>query len=90
MKSRTIESVVRAEARGSFIDVTDELMRAIKDAGVTEGCAVAYCRHTTCGLLINEMEAGALDDLRRRLETLVPDGYFAHDDLDRRTQNLIP
>lgn len=90
MKSETSESVVRAEARGSFIDVTEELLRAIKDAGVTEGCAVAYCRHTTCGLLINEWEDGALDDLRRHLNELVPDGYFAHDDLGRRTQNLVP
>jgi secondary thiamine-phosphate synthase enzyme len=90
VKSETSESVVRAEARGSFLDVTDELLRAIKDAGVTEGCAVAYCRHTTCGLLINEWEDGALDDLRRHLGGLVPDGYFAHDDLGRRTQNLVP
>ncbi len=69
--------------------MTDDLRRAIKDSGVTDGCAVAFCAHTTCALLINEWEDGALDDLRKRMEALVPgDVYYAHDDLERRTQNL--
>ena len=83
MRSATIHAVVRADARGQFLDVTEELLRAIKDCGITHGCAVAFCRHTTCGLLINEWEDGALDDLRRHLQRLVPDGYFAHDDFER-------
>lgn len=91
MKSRTIESVIVAERRGEFVDVTEELQRAIKDSAITEGCAVAYCRHTTCGLLINEWEDGALEDLGGHLERLIPDdGYFKHDDLGVRTQNLQP
>jgi secondary thiamine-phosphate synthase enzyme len=51
--------------------------------------AVAFCPHTTCTLLINEWEEGALSDFRDRLEALVPDDdYYAHDDMERRTQNL--
>jgi secondary thiamine-phosphate synthase enzyme len=50
---------------------------------------VAFCAHTTCTLILNELEDGALDDLRRRLDQLVPaDVYYGHDDLDRRRQNL--
>jgi secondary thiamine-phosphate synthase enzyme len=89
VKSTTVTIQVRPESRYGFVDVTDDLRRAIKDSGVTEGCAVAFCAHTTCALLINEWEDGALADLRSRLETLVPaDMYYAHDDLERRTQNL--
>jgi secondary thiamine-phosphate synthase enzyme len=89
VKSTTLAIQVVPEGRHAFVDLTDELRRAIKDSGVTEGCAVAFCSHTTCSLLINEWEDGALDDFRLRLETLVPpDVYYAHDDLDRRTQNL--
>ena len=40
---------------------------------MTEGCAVAFCAHTTCALVVNEWEDGALDDLAQRLETLVPE-----------------
>lgn len=89
MKSTTVTATIRPAERLAAIDLTDELRRAVKDAGVTEGCAVAFCTHTTCALVVNEWEDGALDDLRLRLRTLVPeDVYYAHDDLERRTQNL--
>jgi secondary thiamine-phosphate synthase enzyme len=87
-KATTIE--VMASERYGYLDVTDELKRAIKDAGVTEGVAIAFCEHTTTALLINEWEDGALADFRRHLNDLVPhEGvYYAHDDFDVRTQNM--
>jgi secondary thiamine-phosphate synthase enzyme len=89
VKSSTITIEVRPDRRHAFVDLTDELRRAIKDSGVTDGCAVAFCAHTTCALLVNELEDGALADFRHRIEALVPGGvYYAHDDLERRTQNL--
>jgi secondary thiamine-phosphate synthase enzyme len=89
VKSTTLTIEVLPEARHAFVDLTDELRRAVKDSGVTEGCAVAFCAHTTCALLVNEWEEGALEDFRKRLDALVPgDAYYAHDDLERRTQNL--
>jgi len=89
VKSATLTIRVLPGRRHDVVDVTDELCRAIKDSGVTDGCAVAFCAHTTCALIINEWEDGALDDLRARLDALVPGGvYYAHDDLERRTQNL--
>jgi secondary thiamine-phosphate synthase enzyme len=89
VKSTTRTIQVRPAGRHDVIDLTDDLRRAIKDSGVTEGCAVVFCAHTTCALLINEWEDGVLDDLRRRLDAVVPgDVYYAHDDLERRTQNL--
>ena len=89
MKSTTLTIQVRPAARLDVVDLTDDLRRAIKDSGVTEGCAVVFCAHTTCALLINEWEDGVLEDLRTRLRTVVPgDIYYAHDDLERRTQNL--
>jgi secondary thiamine-phosphate synthase enzyme len=81
---------VTAAERYAYLDLTDELRRAVKDSGVTDGAAIAFCSHTTCALLINEWEEGALSDFRARVRALVPDEdhYYAHDDLDRRTQNL--
>jgi secondary thiamine-phosphate synthase enzyme len=89
VRSRTTSVEVTLPARYAYLDLTEELQRAIKDAGVTEGAAIIYCPHTTCALLINEWEDGALEDFRERLRALVPDdAYYAHDDLERRTQNL--
>jgi secondary thiamine-phosphate synthase enzyme len=89
VKSATTTIDVAVPERFGYLDLTEELQRAIKDAGVTDGAAVVFCAHTTAALLINEWEDGALEDFHHRLERLVPlDTYYAHDDLDRRTQNL--
>jgi secondary thiamine-phosphate synthase enzyme len=89
VRSRTFTVLAKPPARHHVVDLTEDLRRAVKDAGVTEGCAVAYCTHTTAALLINEWEEGALEDFRVRLEALVPgDAVYAHDDMERRTQNL--
>jgi secondary thiamine-phosphate synthase enzyme len=90
MKSATTAVEVSAPQRYAYLDLTDDLQRAIKDAGVTEGAAIAFCEHTTCALLINEWEDGAMADFRRHLTDLVPHegAYYAHDDFDIRTQNM--
>ena len=90
MKSSTISIEVIAPERYAYLDLTEDLQRAIKDAGVTDGAAIAFCEHTTAALLINEWEDGALADFRRHLADLVPDDgvYYAHDDFDIRTQNM--
>jgi secondary thiamine-phosphate synthase enzyme len=91
VRSVTTTVEVVAPKRYTYLDLTEDLERAIKDAGVTEGVVVAFCAHTTCALIVNEWEDGALADLRSRLLDLVPDdAYYAHDDLARRTQNLDP
>ena len=92
MNASTSSITVTPDERFSYLDLTDDLRRAVKDADITDGIAVAFCAHTTCALLINEWEDGALDDFRRHLTDLVPhdDAYFRHDDFEIRTQNLQP
>jgi secondary thiamine-phosphate synthase enzyme len=84
----TTELVVRATACCEPVDITDDIERLIDASGVRNGLAHIFCKHTTCGVLINEFEDGLAEDLKRAMELLVPYGYFAHDDLTRRTQNL--
>jgi secondary thiamine-phosphate synthase enzyme len=85
MTSATFSVTVAPQHRNATVDVTNDLARAVEDSGVVDGCVIAYCLHTTCGLLINEWERGALEDLRDRLDALVPDDFdYAHDHLARR------
>ena len=85
MRTATTTLEVQVEGRFGFSDLTDELRRAVKDSGVTDGLAVVFCRHTTCALLVNEWEDGALADFAERLQALIPgEIYYAHDDLARR------
>ncbi|HEU5002753.1 MAG TPA: secondary thiamine-phosphate synthase enzyme YjbQ [Actinomycetota bacterium] len=89
MRSATTTLQVTPAGRLDVVDVTEDLERAVKDSGVTEGCAVAFCAHTTCTLVLGEFEDGLLEDFRKRLDALAPtDSYYAHDDLTRRYQNV--
>lgn len=84
---RTVD--VNTAGRLDIIDLTEELIATVDEAGITQGCVMAFCAHTTATLILNELEDGALEDLRRRLDQLVPaETYYAHDDLERRRHNL--
>ena len=76
MTSATTTIEISAPERYAFVDLTEELERAIKDSGVTDGSVVAFCAHTTCALIINEWDDGALEDFRARMLRLVPDDLY--------------
>lgn len=69
-----------------LVDVTDAV-DAIVD--VAEGALHVWCPHTSCGLLVGELEDGFHEDLERVLEAVAPVARpWAHDDMARRHQNL--
>ena len=71
-------------------DITDEVAAAVQESAITDGIACVYSPHTTCCIRVNEFESGFLDDFTTLLRRLVPaEGqYYAHDDWDRRTENI--
>jgi secondary thiamine-phosphate synthase enzyme len=70
-------------------DITDDVREAVAQSGVTNGIACVYSPHTTCCVRVNEFEAGFIDDFASLLRKLVPsDNYYAHDDWDKRTENV--
>lgn len=82
---------VSAPRRLGFVDLTPALEREAAQIGDRDGFALAFARHTTCALIVNELEDGAQADFAARLDQLFPPSiYYAHDDLSIRTQNLQP
>ena len=72
-------------------DITDEVNAAVRESGVENGIACVYSPHTTCCVRVNEFESGFLEDFATLLKRLVPsEGYYAHDDWGKRTENLCP
>ncbi len=73
-------------------DITVDVAEAVRESGVTDGIACVYSPHTTCCIRVNEFESGFLQDFTTLLRRLVPaEGqYYAHDDWDRRTENICP
>lgn len=79
------EIVVETAERRAFIDVTPQVGERVLAARVQTGVAHVHSCHTTTGLVLNENEPLLLQDLRRALERLSPQGMsYAHDDIARR------
>jgi secondary thiamine-phosphate synthase enzyme len=78
------------ERASQFIDLTDDVLAAVERAEVENGMALVYSPHTTCAIVINELETGFIDDFAELLAEIAPaDGrYYRHDDLDIRTQGI--
>jgi secondary thiamine-phosphate synthase enzyme len=73
----------------SVRDITDEVNEAVAASGIRDGIACVYSPHTTCCVRVNEFEQGFMDDFAALLRRLVPqETYYAHDDWDRRTENI--
>ena len=72
-------------------DITEDVETAVRESGVVDGIACMYSPHTTACVRVNEFEAWFLQDFATLLRRLVPsDDYYAHDDWDRRTENICP
>jgi secondary thiamine-phosphate synthase enzyme len=85
------ETNLRTAGGLTVTDITDEVNEAVQESGIRDGIACVYSPHTTCCVRVNEWEAGFLEDFAGMLQGLVPsDRYYAHDDWDRRTENLCP
>lgn len=71
---------VRTERRTQFVDVTEEVERAIEKAGTLSGVCCVYVPHTTAGVTINEhFDPDVATDLEKMFEGLAPKmGTYRH------------
>jgi secondary thiamine-phosphate synthase enzyme len=85
------ETKLRTAGGLTVTDITDEVQEAVRESGISEGIACVYSPHTTCCVRVNELEQGFVEDFAELLRRLVPtESYYAHDDFDRRTENICP
>jgi secondary thiamine-phosphate synthase enzyme len=83
------ERQMRTAGGLTVTDITDQVAECVLESGVRDGIACVYSPHTTCSVRVNEWEAGFLQDFATLLRRLVPsESYYAHDDWDRRTENI--
>ena len=73
-----------------FRDLTEEIERFLKESGIKEGQVLVFSKHTTVAVCINEKEKGIVKDFKNLLKKILPkDGYYCHNDLKIRTENLV-
>ena len=88
---KTFQREVQLRTAGGLTvkDITEDVRRAVRESGIHDGICCVYSPHTTCSVRINEWERGFLEDFAVMLKRLVPtEHYYAHDDWDRRTENV--
>lgn len=80
----TIE--VQSPGRVAVVNVTADARSALARAGLRRGLALFTVPHTTCGLCVNEDEAGLREDLvhlaSRLVDLISPEAGFRHDAVD--------
>jgi len=91
MQLKTHREIIKRTATREleFMDITDEVKKIVARAGITDGMALVYSRHTTAAVKINENEPLLLGDMARFLQRVAPkDGDYKHNDFVVRTENM--
>lgn len=84
------EFETKTGGRFDALDITGELDGVVRESGIQTGNALVFSPHTTCAVLIARPGPGLMAAMERAMHTIAPnDGYYVHDDLDVRTQNLV-
>jgi secondary thiamine-phosphate synthase enzyme len=72
-----------------FLDVTDDVARAVRSTGVQNGIVTIVSRHTTMAVRIQEDEPLLLEDLLSFLRRLAPANvHYQHNDFRVRTHHM--
>jgi secondary thiamine-phosphate synthase enzyme len=80
MRQAQKEIIVTTERQGLY-EISEDVRRFVKSAGVRMGQLTAYCRHTSASLVIQEnADPDVQRDLIAFFQRLVPDGdpLFVH------------
>ena len=68
--TRTIELNTKGDA--DLIDISGAVGELVAESGLDSGIATVFCPGSTAGVTTIEYESGALSDLKRTLDELVP------------------
>jgi secondary thiamine-phosphate synthase enzyme len=81
--------VLQTERPIQFLDITDAVTDLVRAAGLRNGLANVFSRHTTAAVCIQEAEPLLLDDLREFLERNAPaEAHYRHNDFRVRTVHM--
>ena len=72
MKSFRKEITLEVPKRRAYINITDEVTRALKESGIREGLCLVNPMHISSSVFINDDESGLHHDFEVFLEKLVP------------------
>ena len=81
MAVKTTSISLSTQGNADIRDITDQLADAVAKSGLMAGTATVFCPSSTSALTTIEFEGGALSDLRRLFDDIVPSNReYAHNE----------
>jgi thiamine phosphate synthase YjbQ (UPF0047 family) len=75
VKAHTVYKTFRTGERRAFIRITEEVQRAVDEAGIAEGMVLVSAMHITAGVWVNDDEPGIQADALEWLDKLAPPSW---------------
>ena len=72
MKSYTEYLWFNTKKQREFINITDEVEKALEKSQIQEGLILVSAMHITAGVYVNDAESGLIGDIEEWLEKLAP------------------
>ena len=63
---------VHTSKKIDFLNITEQVKRAVRESGVEDGLVLINAMHITASVFVNDNESGLLEDFRVWLEKLAP------------------
>jgi secondary thiamine-phosphate synthase enzyme len=95
MKVHTRYLTFNTPKRRDYLNITDQVARAVDESGISEGLALVSAMHITASVYVNDAEDGLIADIEEWLEKLAPmrPDYRHHqtgeDNADAHLKNLL-
>ena len=81
MTVRTKSISLNTRGNADIHDITNQVARHVAQSGFKDGIVTVFCPSATSALTTIEYESGALSDLRRLFEEIIPQNReYAHND----------
>ena len=81
MPVKTSSISLSTQGHADIHDITDQVARSVSQSGLKDGTATIFCPSSTSALTTIEFESGALSDLRRLLDEILPaNREYAHNE----------
>jgi secondary thiamine-phosphate synthase enzyme len=81
MSVKTISISLSTQGNADISDITDQIANAISKSKLNSGTATIFCPSATSALTTIEYEGGALSDLRRLFDEIIPSNReYAHNE----------
>ena len=79
MPVKTTSLSISTHGNADIHDITDQINGTVSKSGLTSGTITVFCPSSTSALTTIEHESGALSDLRRLFDEIIPENReYAH------------